>query len=314
MYSQTDDDALVAYYDLKTAPITFDFTHFLVSASAYALAHGYKYFDVAVVADAFRNLTPREQAYSIEEREWRLWNLIIETIKIMPTVCNVSLIRRAMVTPHAHTYPPNYHPENNNVTPYGIPVVNSIYDQGFDVQIFEPSAYALSAAKRMCDYGNKRIVTFTLRRAGYESIRDSRLAEWAKFSTVLTEMGYHVVVIPDQDDMLSDRTIFDYQWHVADVASMSLDLRLAIYNLADMNYVTNGGMVGLFMYSKVPFFWYSVMVEGSHVASPEYYRHQGLEVGEKFRWLGDDQQMVWKPDDLANLMESLASPALRSKL
>ena len=28
-------------------------------------------------------------------------------------------------------------------------------------------------------------------------------------------MGYHVVVIPDQDDMLSDRTIFEYDWHVA---------------------------------------------------------------------------------------------------
>ena len=305
MYSRIEHNTLVAYYDLKTAPITFDFTDFLVAASAYALGNGYKYFDVAVVADAFRNLTPREQAYSMEEREWRLWNLIIETIKITPTVCNVSLIRRPMFASHPHTYPPNYHPETNNVTPYGKPPVTSIHDQGADVQVFQPSAYALSAAKRICNHGKRKIVTFTLRKAAYESVRDSRLTEWAKFAEVLTEMGYHVVVIPDQDDMLSDRTIFEYDWHVADVASMSLDLRLAIYNLADMNYVTNGGMASLFIYSKVPFFWYSVMVEGSHVASADYYRHQGLEVGEKYRWLGENQKMIWESDTFENLQQSI---------
>ena len=30
---------------------------------------------------------------------------------------------------------------------------------------------------------------------------------------------------------------------------------------------------------------------------------------EKFKWLGDNQQMIWKPDDFVNLMESLVSLA-----
>ena len=90
-----------------------------------------------------------------------------------------------------------------------------------------------------------------------------------------------------------------------DVTAMSLDLRLAVYHLADMNYVTNGGLVGLFMYSKVPFFWYSVVVDGAQVASPEYYKSQGLEYGKKFEWLGEGQEMVWEADNLANLTASL---------
>ena len=85
-----------------------------------------------------------------------------------------------------------------------------------------------------------------------------------------------------------------------------MDLRLALYNQAAMNYVTNGGAIGLFIYSKAPFMWYSVMVEGSAVASPEFYRKQGVEVGGKFPWLGENQEMVWEPDTLENLKKSLS--------
>jgi hypothetical protein len=299
-------NTVVAYYDLKTSPITFDFCHFIVCALAYARLRGRDDFDLVIVADAYRNMTPRERGYTMVERQWRLWNLTVEITKLVPNIRNLTIAQRPLTTFAANTYPPNYHPTANNQTPYSIPYVTKYHNKGVDVRVFTPSPYAVQAAEKLVPRTGKKIITVTLRKASHDPQRDSKLDDWHEFIKLLHERGYQVVVIPDQDDSLSERKIHSYGWNVLDVVAMSLDLRLAIYNRADMNYVTNGGLVGLFMYSKVPFMWFSVIVEGSALATPDYYKHQGLEYGGKFVWLGDNQEMIWEPDTLANLTASLA--------
>lgn len=300
------DDSIVAYYDLKTAPITFDFCHFIVAAISYAKLVGKPDIDLVIVADGYRNLTPRELSYTLVDRNWRLWNLIVEITKLVPAIRNLTIAQRPLTTFAAHSYPANYHPVYNNNTPYSIPIVTKFHNHGADVRCFQPSPYAVAAAEKLVPRSGKKVITVTLRKATHDPQRDSRLDDWHEFIRILNERGYQVVVIPDQDDSLSDRKIHSYGWNVLDVVSMSLDLRLAVYNRADMNYVTNGGLVGLFMYSKAPFMWFSVIVEGSALATPEYYKRQGLDYGQKFAWMGDNQEMIWEPDTVANLTASLA--------
>lgn len=297
---------LVAYYDLKNAAITFDFCHFLAAAVSYARMQNRPKLDLVVLADGFRNITYREKNYSLIDRQWRLWNLIVELVKIVPQVENFTLARRALPSVVMNAYPPNYHPLANADIPYGVQSVINFHNAGQDVRIFQPSTYAMNAAERMLASVGPNVVTITLRKASYEATRDSNLDHWYEFFKVLKTRGYSPVIIPDQDDALSDRTINRYDWRVLDVAAMSTDLRLALYNKAVMNYVTNNGIVGLFMYSKVPFLWFSVVVEGSHVASPEYYQRQGIEFRGKYPWLGPNQHMIWDPDTLENLTASLS--------
>jgi hypothetical protein len=206
----------------------------------------------------------------------------------------------------ANSYPKGYHPTYNPQIPYDIPLVRKAHDAGIDVRLFAPSDYAMTAASRLTADSSGKFVTITLRKADYEAIRDSRVEEWYEFSLLVRERGYEPIIIPDQDDALGSESINKFDWRVLNVAAMSVDLRLALYNQAAMNYVTNGGAIGLFIYSKAPFMWYSVMVEGSAVASPEFYRKQGVEVGGKFPWLGENQEMVWEPDTLENLKKSLS--------
>ena len=298
-------EAIVAYYDLRTAPITFDFTHYIAAAGAYAQAKGKPYFDLVLVADAFRNVTPREQSYTMVERQWRLWNLILEVVKVVPQIQNVSITRRPIKTKAPETYPPQYDPITNPAIPYSVPVVRQFHDRGIDVKLFRPSKYAQRAAERMVPRTGKKLFCITLRKAGFDAVRDSHLDDWYKFYKLLESRGHEVIIIPDQDDALSDRTIQGYDWRVLDVASMSIDLRLALYHRADMNYVTNGGMIGIFLYSHVPYFWFSVAVEGSHVASEAFYRGQGIERGGKYAWLAGNQAMMWEPDTFVNLSGSL---------
>jgi hypothetical protein len=299
------DGTIVAYYDLRTAPITFDFTHYIAAAAAYAQARGKPYFDLVLVADAFRNVTPREKSYTLVERQWRLWNLILEVVKVVPFIQNVAITRRPLKTKAAETYPPQYDPVSNPKIPYSVPMVRQFHDMGINVKVFRPSIYAQKAAERLVPRTGKKLFCITLRKAGFDAARDSRLNDWYQFYKLLESRGYDVVIIPDQDDALSDRSIHEYDWRVLDVAAMSIDLRLALYHRADMNYVTNGGMIGIFLYSKVPYFWFSVAVEGSHIASEEFYRGQGVERGGKYAWLAANQEMVWEPDTLENLTRSL---------
>jgi len=50
----------VAIYDLRCAPVTFDFCNFLAMAHMRALARREQTFDLVVRADSYRNVTPRE--------------------------------------------------------------------------------------------------------------------------------------------------------------------------------------------------------------------------------------------------------------
>ena len=300
------DDVLTAYYDLKRAPITFDFCNFLVAATAQTALMGKKDFDLAIVADAFRNITPREIAYTQVERQWRLWNLIVETTKLLPYIRNLSIIQRPLKQFSTNSYPANYHPTGNNSIVYDKSVLIQVCKKtNLDLRFFRASTYAKRAAEKLVPDTGKKIVVITLRRASHDPQRDSRLDAWIDFIKILEERGFQVVVIPDQDDALGDRTLNRYGWNVIDIAAMSLDIRVAIYERATMNYVTNGGMVDILSYTKVPFMWFSVVVEGSALAQPKYYEQLGMQYGEKYPWLADNQEMIWEPDSLANLAASI---------
>ncbi len=300
------DDTLVVYYDFKRAPVTFDFIHYIIAAHSYAVLNKLGRFDVVLIADAWRNASAREQGYSLAERRWRLWNLIMEVLRAIPNVRNISVVSEPLSTVAINSYPPSFHPEINKKIFYDAARVIKFNSMGVNVQVLRASDYATSVVERFLPRTSQKVVTITLRKAAFESVRDSRLEDWYKFYKELEKRGYKVVVIPDQDDSLTERTITkDYDWDVFVPACMSVDLRLALYERADMNYVTNGGIIGLFLYGTFPFLWYSVTVEGSPTSTEKYYQKIGLEVGGKYPWLKDNQEMIWEPDSFENLMESL---------
>lgn len=297
---------MTAYYDLAYAPLTFDFCHYLVAAVSYARMLNRPSIDLVVIADAYRQWSEREKSYSTADRRWRMWNLIVEIAKVAPQIQNVSILRRPPDPYAANAYPPTYRPPNQHEIPYNVRTVRNFFEEGLDVRIFRPSAYALRAVDRMMPRDAGKIVTLTMRKAGHDAHRDSRMDVWHRFAQVLKSRGYFPVIVPDQDDVLSDRTISQLDWFVVEAAAMSADLRLALYHRSSMNYVTNNGIIGLLMYSTAPIAWFSVIVEGSPVADIEYYRRQGLEIGEKHPWFDDNQHMFWERETLENLTQSIS--------
>jgi hypothetical protein len=301
----SDDSTLVAYYDLKSAPITFDFTNFIIAATAFATLNREPYLDLVIVADGFRNLTPREKTYTMVDRNWRLWNLLVEIAKVIPQIRTITVQRHPLTRVAQKCFPPQYKPPDEIRVPYNVQTVMNLFQMGVDVRFLRPSEYALSSAEQLLSKNKEKVVSITLRKSGFDTVRNSRVEDWFEFSKILKQRGFDCVIIPDQEDALSTRTLNQFDWKVLDVAAMSVDLRLAIYTQSHINYVTNGGMMPLFMYSIVPFKMFSVTVEGSKVASIDYYRAQGIEAGSKYPWLKEHQNMYWQADTLENLLASL---------
>ncbi len=304
MQTQLVIPPLVAYYDFKQAPITFDFTNFIVSASALATMQSRMSFDLVLIADDWRKVTPRELAYTDADRQWRLWNLINQIVQVVPNLGDFTITRRPIGEVAVASFPTFYHPHHTPQIPYLYSLPMDAHKAGANVRAFRPSAHALKIIDRMFP-DQHNLVTLTMRKAGHDATRDSNLDAWLQFYRELKAKGFRPIIVPDQDDTLDQRTIARLDWEVFESASMSVDLRLALYTRSRMNYLTNNGIIGILLFSQAPFCWYSVIVEGTWVASPQYYENMGISVGSKFPWLDGNQHMFWKPDTLENLRESL---------
>jgi len=299
------DENIVAYYDLKKAPITFDFCQFIAAASAFARRSG-RLMDLVILADAYRQRSTREHTYSLVERRWRIWNLLSDIAEIVPNIERFEIIHRPISDIAIESYPRGYNPIYNPNIPYQFSHANKLHALGADVQVFRPTEYAVQAAKCLLPDTTDPIVSFTLRRAAFESTRDSDLEQWYAFYQALRSKGFQPIIIPDQDDVLGDRSIHKWDWPVIDAAAMSVNLRLGIYSVTASNYVTNSGLSCVFIYSKAPFIWTKVVVENSRVATESYFERVGkLKWGEKYPWLQDNQHMVWEPDTLETLLDTI---------
>jgi len=294
----------VAIYDLRCAPVTFDFCNFLAMAHMRALARREQTFDLVVRADSYRNVTPREKRYSLKEREWRLRNLLLEVWKITTTCRDVTVTRDPNWKFEGTNLFPEYDPVLRTGVPYLLAHSRAIFLQtGIPPMAFTPSEAARSIASRLIP-DHSPTVTLTLRLASFDTIRNSDIDAWDSAIVSLRNRGLDVVVLPDQDDCLNERLLFKKGWPIVEAAAFSLDIRLAIMERAQVNLVSAGGMAAPVWYSTVPYVWFNVLHHGHYVANVDYHRRASrLEIGEDFLWALPSQKIEWSNTEPVALFE-----------
>jgi hypothetical protein len=103
-----------------------------------------------------------------------------------------------------------------------------------------------------------------------------------------------VLILPDQDDYLGARLLWQYPWKIYEPAALSLDLRLAVMSLSRNNVISSGGNGAVPMYSTVPYVMCCVLQEASHVASKAYFEnHCGISVNSQYPWALPFQKLDW---------------------
>jgi len=80
---------LNVYYDTKFAPTTADFASYLVLANAVRQSMGAESMGVTIIADQFREYSPREKKTPKREMRFRLSHILSKLPFLIPEVVNL---------------------------------------------------------------------------------------------------------------------------------------------------------------------------------------------------------------------------------
>ena len=310
LYGDVEVFFVNAIYDLRCAPITFDFCNYLAIVYMVSRYHKADRFNLTIRADSFRNSTPREKTYSIHDRNWRLSNLLIEVAKSCSAVSNLCVSRDEQLENRltVNQVPVGYDFVRRSGIPYLLSQAKQAYlHTNVRPVLFAPSPYASRVAETLV--GTEPFITITLRQASFDTARNCNLNEWALAMEDFSKVhNLKVIVIPDQDDALSGRQVFSKNWLVLEYAAFSLDLRLAVMSRAVENFVSSGGMAAPLWYSNIRYVMFNIVHEGHYVADKNYLKNSaGLSIGESLAWAEANQCFEWEHLDPFSLISKYTS-------
>lgn len=323
MYRNTNN-TMYCVYDLAIAPITFDFMHFAVISEMARAANKFDYVHFVFTLNAerqWRMHTPKDKALSVEDKMYRLRNIIQPIAEMIPSYAGHSIYldrieaakELAALIPQM-IFPPQYH-VNNPSSMFMLEQVMDVYrqckDQELDVtpDCLVPSAVGKDKAFQWCktnDVDVNKLVTITVRQWDVEPDRNTNIESWKRFAKNIQKDGWQPVFLVDTDQAmihdagsLKDMKIY---WP----GPINLELRLALYDLAAYNLSHNGGPAALNWFlpgSKylqfLPVDAIPKVVESEGESGME--RLLGVKKGETYDFAGQSKQYVWEKATATNI-------------
>lgn len=148
-------------------------------------------------------------------------------------------------------------------------------------------------------------VVITLRESQHWPHRNSNLRAWLDFAHDLRRQGELVIFVRDTLKAY-DREGFG-SFDTCPIASLDLDMRVALYERAKCNLFVDNGPFTLALIGTAP--WMAFVnadpMTGYIPNTPQWWkRNHGVAVGEQFPWSSPAQRIVWKPDSYPNLTEA----------
>lgn len=276
-----------AFYDLSVSPYSYDFVQFLAVAKGLGCTH-----TVFVPGErAYQKCSPAEQKY-------RMQNLLLPLAKLAGdvTICNT---RDEAREEGQATYPFGYTVDN----PTHGHMLGQLLKAG-RARWLKASKEANSTVREFLD--GRVIATITIRESKIKPLRNSNIREWIKVGRWLMESGYYPVFIPDTDNQETD---FGYDSYP--LASRDVDVRLALYDHAQLNLGINNGPMSLCWGTKTPYLIFKMHGESYPETSEAFLKANGLHVGSQFPWAGKNQRIVWEDDTAENIIRAVEKTFLK---
>jgi tetratricopeptide (TPR) repeat protein len=303
------DRRLLGVYDLSVAPTSYDFLSFLTIVEMKRRREDYDRFDVVFVP-ALGNGFWDKEATSVDEKVWRVQNLLVPMCWLWPACASVSvlgtrgeagrLLRRA----GRDVYPDGYRLDKPVLESFQLSHVIAARACGELLPRWE----APRRARELIDgwlaprAQGRRVVTITLREASYYQARNSNLALWIEFARQLDEEGYFVVFLRDTE--LAFEPVADAQgsFEIFPPASISLAMRAALYEASFALMMPSQGPLNLlFLHPECHGVICDLLNRGAANSTPTVLRSLGLEIGQQAPLLGATKRFVWEPTTVRNL-------------
>ena len=83
--------SLNVYYDLKYAPATFDFAHFLSFSNAVRQDLKSNDMSINIICEQFRQKSTRDKLLEVSERKWRVNHILLKLANLIPEVSSVTV-------------------------------------------------------------------------------------------------------------------------------------------------------------------------------------------------------------------------------
>lgn len=277
----------VAVYDLEHGPVSYDFVTWLVRALREKNKRGFDRLHVCICPkeDGLGGFSRNWGQHDEAAARWRLWHIVVAACPIARATVSVCATRREaqqLVSTYAHWWP-------EGKAHFMGPIIEEAKAGGP-----VPVLTASDAAHRYVaqSYGkSERLVTFTLRSQTTDPSRNSNLRACMQLVIEL-EARYTVVVLQDSNEALAMGRGY---------AELDPDLRLALYERADMNICGNNGPQELLKFSRAPHLIFNLAQTEDW--KKHFKKYFGMEPGDQLPWARpQDQRLIYEPDDYEVLL------------
>lgn len=147
--------------------------------------------------------------------------------------------------------------------------VNEVYEELGSVKLLKPT----KAIKQ------DRYVTITVRESFRNGARNSNRKVWEEFKSDLRTDGYDVVWFDE-----------------CETEPIDVEMRMAYYSGAVMNFGCNNGPMGLCWYSEAPYLTFNMAPDEKTLDMMNRFR---FPPGTQYAYRTNKQRLVWEPDELS---------------
>ena len=137
---------------------------------------------------------------------------------------------------------------------------------------------------------NNKLVTITLRNSSYRKFRNADNNEWKKVYLYLKKNGYYPLIIHDFENACLDNNPFE-KFNTYQYANLDIDVRLALYEIAFINFGSGSGSSLLLQLSK------NCKFLDFNIYNKEYlktaYDIANVTLDEHFPWYKKNQKFIW---------------------
>lgn len=248
-------------YNLASSPASFDFLSWLVDAEMTRAREGAP----APLKVSFVN----ESGLNTEYRMGMFLNVMRPMLKLIGAVEGETVGRSKKL--------------------FVLRDVSEACRRGDKVPKLKASDKAMDVVSKLV--GGYEPITITLRETGVWTYRNSNFEAWTKFAKELMDCGEKVIFVRDTSkagEPLPGFTTFP-------LASVNLDVRMALYESSKRNFFVTNGPFSLALFGTKPWVVFNKISEDDPFNSRSFW-HEVHGITDQFPWARSDQKMIWGED------------------
>ena len=279
---------MIAFCDLELCPVSYDFLVWLVRAQQQSGGRLHVVFvpHEGGLGGFARHWGPHDEAAT----RWRFQNILMPACSLVGATLTVAPSRvfaEAMRLSELEGYRGVWWPQGR--AHLMGPLVASAR-AGEKV----PRLRASEQARRIVrGWGLGDFVTMTLRSQHNDISRNAVVSEWERMRSFLELEGWRVLWLNDtMSELKTPSGLF---------STLSIDLRLALYEQAAMNICGMNGPCALLHLSKAP---YLNVGFGESQVDRDWLHNHGIREGEQLPWAEADQRLTWLPATFDGMREA----------